>query len=224
MYKNGDGVRLNEEEAGKWFRKAARQGCGDAQFELGKMCSNEEAVKWYRKAAEQGNPKAQNNLGVQYRHGEGVGQSHKEAAKWFQKAAGKKITASQFNLGLMYQNGEGMPQNYAKAAEWYDMENSVEAQLRLGEMYCNLGAMYTSEGMAKNFKEAEELFRKVVERENSNAQSNLGAIAQFHLGTMYKRGDGVEQSNEEAAKWFQKVAEQGDFRRSIEPRSDVPSW
>ena len=47
----------------------------------------EEAVKWFRKAAKQGNGNAQCNLGDAYVDGEGVDQNHKEAIRWFQEAA-----------------------------------------------------------------------------------------------------------------------------------------
>lgn len=35
--------------------------------------------------------------------------------------------------------------------------------------------------------------------------------AQFNLGTMYYRGDGVRQDYVEASKWFRRAAEQGDM-------------
>jgi hypothetical protein len=46
-----------------------------------------EAIKWYRKAADQGDANAQFNLGVMYYDGKGVKQDNAEAIKWFQKAA-----------------------------------------------------------------------------------------------------------------------------------------
>jgi hypothetical protein len=36
-----------------------------------------------------------------------------------------------------------------------------------------------------------------------------GAKAQFNLGLMYRKGDGVQQDHEESAKWFRRAAEQG---------------
>jgi TPR repeat protein len=46
-----------------------------------------EAAKWFRLAAEQGLGKAQYNLGVMYLKGEGVAQDNAEAAKWLLLAA-----------------------------------------------------------------------------------------------------------------------------------------
>ena len=49
--------------------------------------NDEEAIKWYRKAAERGHMKAQYNLGVKYNIGEGVAKNDAQAVKWYRKAA-----------------------------------------------------------------------------------------------------------------------------------------
>lgn len=69
-YYYGRGVEEDEEEAAKWYRKAAEQGYAVAQFMLGECYydgegveqDREEAVKWYKKAVEHGNVEAQNAL------------------------------------------------------------------------------------------------------------------------------------------------------------------
>ena len=48
---------------------------------------DDEALKWTRKAAEQGHAEAQNNLGAMYAEGEGVRQDNAEALRWYRKAA-----------------------------------------------------------------------------------------------------------------------------------------
>ena len=81
----------------------------------------QEAVKWYRKAAEQGHAAAQFNLGVMYRHGQGVSQDYQEALKWYCKAAEQGHAAAQNNLGVMYEVGQGVPQDFARAHMWYSI-------------------------------------------------------------------------------------------------------
>ena len=89
------GVKKNEAEAVKWFRKAAEQGYTDGQNSLGKCYldgtgvgkDEAEAVKWFRKAAEQGNDVGQYWLGKCYLDSTGVGKDEVEAVKWFRKAA-----------------------------------------------------------------------------------------------------------------------------------------
>ena len=94
MYANGQGVKQDDVEAVKWYRKAAEQGYAKAQFNLGNMYANGqgvkqddvEAVKWYRKAAEQGNANAQMILGTVYFLGKGVQFNKALAKEWFGKA------------------------------------------------------------------------------------------------------------------------------------------
>ena len=145
-----------DEEAAKWYRKAAEQRNAIAQNNLGTMYYNgkgvtknyAEAVKWYRKAAEQGNANAQPRqwyvLGElrpkqgMYVHGYGVTKDHAEAAKWYRKAAEQGNAFAQKNLGVVYGHGYGVTQDYAEALKWYrkaaDQGNAL-AQNNLGDMY-----------------------------------------------------------------------------------------
>ena len=60
--------------------------------------SDDEAVKWFRKAAEQGEATAQKNLGYCYKLGHGVEKSYDEAVKWYRKAAEQGNADAQHNL------------------------------------------------------------------------------------------------------------------------------
>ena len=91
----GQGVPLDDAQAGGWYRLAAAQGHSDAQFNLGVMYAfgvgipqdYAEAVHWYRLAADQGHADAQGNLGPMYGLGRGVPQDDVEAHMWFNLAA-----------------------------------------------------------------------------------------------------------------------------------------
>lgn len=41
---------------------------------------------------------------------------------------------------------------------------------------------------------------------------HAGTEAQFVLGVMYAKGEGVPQDNAQAAQWFRKAAEQGEVK------------
>ena len=94
MYKKGQGIKQDDFEAVKWFRKAAEQGDAEAQLILGAMYGDGrgvkqddfEAVKWFRKAADQGHAKAQVLLGLSYILGKGVQVNKVLAKEWFGKA------------------------------------------------------------------------------------------------------------------------------------------
>ena len=79
---------------------------------------NEEAVKWFRKAAEQGHASAQSNLGFMYSAGEGVPQDYVKAVEWFRRAAEQGDSFAQSNLGLMYAYGKGVPEDNVQGYAW----------------------------------------------------------------------------------------------------------
>ena len=96
------------------------------------------AVLWYRKAADQGSGAAQNNLGVAYKHGEGVTKDYAEAVKWYRKSAENGDDYGQVNLGEMYMSGLGVEENKVEAMKWYRLsaaQGQERAQYKLGEMY-----------------------------------------------------------------------------------------
>jgi len=112
MYQDGQGVKQNYEEAIKWRRRSAEQGCASAQHNLGNMCNHGKgvkqdyaaAMKWYRCAAEQGHASAQNNLGTMYDIGQGVKQDYTTAIKWYTRAAEQGFEDALGNLNSMQQH------------------------------------------------------------------------------------------------------------------------
>ena len=78
-----------------------------------------EALKWFRKAAEQDYGKAQFSLGFLHEHGHGVSESDAEAFKWYRKAAEQGYADAQYNLGNMYDKGRGVPEDKAEALKWW---------------------------------------------------------------------------------------------------------
>lgn len=92
-YFNGLGVEQNYEEAGKWYKRSAKQGCREAQYEL--YCyllfsynRIDKGFKWLSLAAEQGHAMSQYWLGVHYQTGvdDVVSIDYKKALYWFVRA------------------------------------------------------------------------------------------------------------------------------------------
>ena len=200
-YTHGWGVERNEEEAFKWYQKAAEQGNADACFIMLDNYSegNEENVfKWYQKAAERGNAEAQCYLGDFYANGWGVEKNEEEAYKWFQRAAEQGDASAQWLLGDCYANGEGIEKNDEEAFNWYQKaaeQGDAQAKIELGQRCYENG-----KGIAKNDEEAFKWFQRAAEQGNVEAQ--------FELGQCYASGRGVEQNEAEAVKCYQKAAEQ----------------
>src|SRR6185369_17823384 len=79
---------------------------------------------------------------------------------------------------------------------WLDASNGDQpAQLRLAQQFADKRSVLWSPA------EAVPLFRGLAERGNAKAQ--------FGLGLLYLRGEGVPVDTAEAAKWLQKAAESG---------------
>ncbi|TNI84474.1 tetratricopeptide repeat protein [Aeromonas sobria] len=202
-YSNGEGVPKNDEEAIKWYLKAANLESAAAQNNLGVAYekgqgvpkNDEEAVKWYRKAAENNLAVAQRNLGLMHRLGRGVQQDDQEALKWYRVAAAQENPQAQNNLGWMYQNGRGVPKNDKEAAIWYRKaakQGNIDAQVNLGWMYQN------GRGVIKSDKEAIKWYNKAADKNNARAL--------FNLGLLYSNSDFKSKNNSKAIDFFKRAS------------------
>ena len=102
MYRKGDGVLQNDNEAWAWLERAAEGGNSEAQVELGVALRDgygviqdyEQAFKWLSLAAEAGNPDAQFELGLMYQAGLGVPVNNFKAYTWLNLAAARGVKAA----------------------------------------------------------------------------------------------------------------------------------
>jgi len=90
------------------------------------VTDEQEALKWFRKAAEQGNPDAEATLGMDYEWGEGVKQDYGKAAYWYRRAAEHVPNLGgagqgRNHLGLLYADGKGVPKDYVQAYMWFSL-------------------------------------------------------------------------------------------------------
>ena len=131
MYEYGRGVRQNDVEAAKWYRKASVQGLSIAQYKLGIMYDNgwgvppsdTEAVRWYSNAAERGHPLAQHDLAFMYAAGTGVAQDYLRAYMWLNIAVahGHNVMIKHLNSISKHLTPTQIVEAQQMAREW--MEN-----------------------------------------------------------------------------------------------------
>ena len=117
-----------------------------------------------------------------------------EAAASFSLAAGQGHAESQYMLSTLYDAGQGVPQDDTEAARW---ERAAAEQ---GHVYAqaNLSFRYSSAGdLAGAFEWCQR------------AADGVLAWAQYNLGLMYQKGEGVARSDAEAAHWYRLAAAQG---------------
>ena len=95
IYENGEeGVKKDDEQAVKFYHKAAVRNHSEAQLALGRMYAkgqgikkdDGQAVRWYRRAAQRGNAEAAYYLYLRYRDGRGVKKNAKTAQTFFDQA------------------------------------------------------------------------------------------------------------------------------------------
>lgn len=190
MYRDGKGVAQDDPDAVEWFRKAAKQGHAQAQFELGEFYyvgsrkipqDYYEAVDWYRKAAAQGLAKAQLMLGGAYTLGKGVQRNDREGEKWIRRAAEQGHGAAQLSLGAIYEEGRGVPQDKHESLKWYRKAVQVlrkNAEQGDGMAQFSLGLMYVKgRGTIQDYVEAHKWLNLAVSRGVPEAVQQRGLLA-----------------------------------------------
>jgi len=124
----GLGAAENIAEAANWYRLAARQDHGEAQYELGFLYEHGDGVPqqntgtaagWYRKAADNGVAAAMQRLGGLYEKGTGVQQDMHEALRLYRAAAEEGDMDAQFDLGRFHEFGHATARDIHTAIAWY---------------------------------------------------------------------------------------------------------
>ena len=153
---------------------------------------NAKTIRACRKAANRGDASSQCKLGDMLCS---MHEDNREAAKWYRKAADQGNADAQYKLGSLYSSGVGFTKDHTESKKWFmrAAENgSAKAQLEMAAE-CNA---------EKKDDEEAKWFRMYAEQENAEKKG--------YLGYRFENGLGVPQDYGEAAKWYQKSAEQGD--------------
>ena len=142
IYETGaDPVGRDEAKAATWYRKAAEQGLGTAQYRLALMYRDgrgvsrdtAEAIAWFRKAADGGEADAQIELGVLLSPGHGAVSDIIEAHTWFNLAAsrwkdeGRRVQAASLRDELeKTMTPDQRAAAYRRATEWQDAHSGKD--------------------------------------------------------------------------------------------------
>lgn len=146
----------------------------------------------------------------------------------FPQPGASKEAHEQFLIGCAYCTGEqGRPKDYALAVECFRKAAALgdaNAQYSLGSMY------YGGLGVERDIEQATVWLGKAAGQGHAEAKRHLkemrragrevvdgwltaaakgDATAQYNLGQMYEVGEGVAQSDKQAAAWYAKAAAQG---------------
>lgn len=180
----------------------AQKGVAAAQYELAALHaggiggageSSAAALQWATKAAAQGHAGAQYYLGICHEEGRNVARSSAKAKEWYGKAAAQGHGAAQNNLAVMLMEG---------GAEMVAIAGFTKAAKTDANAAYNL-ARYWETAKAPNQQAALLLYEEAAQAGHSLAQNNLGYLYQTGLGT--------KADLEEAARWYEHAANQGNL-------------
>ncbi|HSX38593.1 MAG TPA: tetratricopeptide repeat protein [Chlamydiales bacterium] len=189
---------LNNEDAQKWFERAAAQDCAYAAFRMGDAYefgrlgidpSPEKALYYYNLAAERGNADAQYKMGIAYLL-EGTGEttpSDKDASRWFRKAADQQHADAAFIVGQLYENSvvDHSPQSALclKAALYYynlaAARGNANAQYKMGVAY-----LEGKWGLFPSKQNAEAWLIKAADQKHEQAMLLLAEVKATQSGDM----------------------------------------
>ena len=161
-----------------------------------------ERAAFIREAAEAGIAEAQAVYGQMLLDGHGLERDQRAAVHWFCRAAQQGHPMAINMIGRCYDLGWGVGVDKTRAAQWY----RVAADLGLDWAMYNLATlMALGQGVPEDRPGALALFHRAAEL-TGNAKA-LNFIGSFH-----EDGWAVPRDLAEAARYYARAAEGGDFR------------
>jgi TPR repeat protein len=128
----GRGVRRNEAEALRWFKRAFRQDhpiASNIASVYQDRGNHRRAMFWYRRAAATGDGDALVDLGRGYYSGLGVRRDPNKAVLCFKRAIASEYISqagredAMFRLGLAFHEGRGVKKSNPRALRWLSQAN-----------------------------------------------------------------------------------------------------
>lgn len=135
LYKAGEKVLKNNDEAIKWLKYAAERNNGKAQYEMGKLyffendlmdLDDSEAFKWFTKSMENKYPFATHYVAQCYLAGAGVPEDKKKGFKLFLENAKQGIPESMERVAFCYKYGLGVEVNEEEAYYWLNRATEID--------------------------------------------------------------------------------------------------
>jgi len=236
MYEKGIGMKQDTAEARKRYRRLAEMGEGEARYRVARLAADAgdygEAVKAYERLIRDDDYRAMLDLGQMHEEGRGVPKNAARAISLYERAADRSPWA-RYKLGVLYLEGNAVAQDYAKVHYW------LQRAARDGNAGArnNLAVMYDRGlGVKVDHAAARDLYLAALGGGDPHAKGNLEsffaegrgappgaaaldwyrqgaeagiASAQYRVGRMYARGEGVARDDKAAVDWLMKAAQQG---------------
>ena len=175
LYQTGNGVVRSDEEAARWYSKAADQGHAAAQANLGAMYmaaqgvpqDSEKGVELLKLSAAQQLPLGIARLGAAYLQGWGIEQDAQKGQRMLLDAVDLGVGLAAYELGRGHLYGNGVAKDEEAAKAWF--RKSAELGYPNGQYV--YARKYEMDGAVRL-----ELYQKAATGGHPGAQYELGSI------------------------------------------------
>lgn len=187
---------ITPEIVDKWYQKGLDYYYGRNNVHI----DYKEAVNCMSQAVCHGHHMAQYYLAWMYEYGQGVEKSLSTAFRLYHDSALQGNSYAQKSLGDCCFYGKGVDKDYVEAVKWYKASAEKGNE---GGLYCLAWMYENGYGVERDDILALQLYRQAADKGY--------AVAQYVIGESYYYGlRGVPKKQDEAVKWFQLAAEQGN--------------
>lgn len=237
MYEKGIGLKQDTAEARKRYRAMAAKGDAEAAYRAAKLAADagdyKEALPAYERLVRDDHLRATLDLAELYEQGRGVAKDGPRAVALYERGAEHSAWA-RYKVGVIYLDGKLVPRDYAKARYWLERsateDHNANALNNLAVLYerglgvrvdqekarqyylsalrgyeprakGNLERIYADERRAPAGAAALDWYREGAERDIASAQ--------YRLGMMYLRGEGIAADENIALEWLSRAGRQG---------------
>lgn len=230
---NGKGTKKNERAGAAELQKCAEKGNVKAQIETGDLYNKgigvtqdeEKALQWYRKASESMNPQAIWNVGLCNLKGIGTTADYHSALNWLSAASGygfQNLFTKNLNsenektgwrdldfynylkcLNLIY----GKDKNLDQAIKELNALEKKKQKTGVKTYKALLGQAYLEKAKDDDAKSAKHI-KNAIKQFQAGIKLN-DPMSMYCMAELIEKGKGVEKSDKEAAKLYEKAAELG---------------
>jgi TPR repeat protein len=157
----------------------------------------EQAANYLQKAADKGHSLAQYNLGIMFKK---QPDNNPMAEYWIREAAKQGYAVAEFKMGKMLNKGHGVQRDTQEAYSFF--EKAADHGVTAAQFMMGLKSY-----RGKKYEESAQFYQKAALQGHPKAMHNLAYL--------YKKGLGVDCSQEEAEYWLKEAVKKG-YKKSAQ--------
>jgi len=195
MHQQGRAVEKDNQLALAWLRKAASKGDVDAQYDLGRTLASTQspdALYWLKKASRQGHIQAgYMTAALLAKQTNNKPEDIHQAWRWLYHGKQMQQPKVLYNLAIILQQGKlALPATSFHYQAW--LKQAAQGNVTVAQNDYAVELILQQ----KHIKQAVSWLHKAAKSD---------AMAQFNLGLMYARGEGITPNDDEAVHWWKKA-------------------